>query len=168
MHFHAKKRCSSRYRHDPTGVERLWTTWHDLRSKLSRVRQCFVYQRTRTRARALAEVPGGVIYFIMTCTGAGLRPRTKVVLFAVVPYNARVRATPCQTLSLINEPRQKDCAWDLISTFYTQAAQFCVFRLLFFNSSGHSSTVYRSSRRDNNINGVFLIKSNIPVESSPS
>jgi hypothetical protein len=121
-----------------------------------------------------AEGPDGVIYFIMTCTRD---PRAKVMLFTVVPYNARVRATPCQTLSLINEPRQKDCARETlydINVVHTTSSVLCVcvffffFLLSLFICSSRSRMAYRSSRRDNNINGVFLIKTNIPVESSPS
>jgi len=89
----------------PAGPWCLWRTWHDLRSGL---RRCSVYQRTQ-KAGEGERLRGSRRGDILLWRVHGVSPRTRVV-FAVVPYNIMNgrSATPCQTLSLINGPRQKD------------------------------------------------------------
>lgn len=131
----------------PAGLERLWTTRHDLRSGGHR---CFVYQWTLTLARARAtgsRVPTAW-YIIMTCTWAAPSHEGRVCRRPV--YNTFFRARDgggrrCDTVSnVITHKRTASKGLSrrplyyhiLVHTkcvlrTYTAATQFCVFCTLF-------------------------------------
>lgn len=167
----------------PAGLKRLWTTRHDLRSGL---RRCFVYQRTLTLARARATGPRvpTAWYIIMTCTRAAPSHEGRVCRRPV--YNSRgwvrggrgegARHRVKRYHSLADRVKRIKPETFILS--YSCAHEMCcthlhgsgsVLSFLHAFSSWEPPDGRPAARGpDNNINGVFLIKTNIPVESSSS